>query len=310
MICNACKGTGYRTGARDCFTPRSGYVYAQADYPQLELYTLAQCCVSYFTESKLADALNSGLDPHLQVASLIVKVSYDEAKIALKDKTHALHSKIKEARGAGKVANFGFPGGLGTKSLISYAKKGYGVSLTVKEANDLREFWFSAWPEMAKYFARIDKLPENKAIETLFTKRFRGRASYCAQCNNGFQALGADCAKRAGCLIARACYAEEDSPLFNSRIVAFIHDEFILEVPYSPAREGVDLQASAAAWALADLMAEGANTYLKDVPVQRSKMEPLLMTRWSKNAEQVFYKAKGCTEPYDFEGRPILIPWK
>jgi|SRR5579859_2241484 len=295
--CAVCNGTGFLHGARECFVPRPGKVYAQADYPQLELYTLAQCCKKWLGASKLADALNAGLDPHLQVAALIVGISYDEAKKALKDKSHPLHEKVKDARGAGKVLNFGCPGGLGPTSLVSYAKKAYGVPLTEKQAKSLKkDHWEKAWPEMPFYFSRINSLIDENTgkatVETLWTNRRRGRASYCASCNNGFQALGADCAKRAAWLLTKAMYdpRERSSPLFNSRIVAFVHDEFIAEV-------NDDATAHDAAHELARLMVEGANHFLPDVPIPLSKMEPLLMRRWSKNAEPT----KGA------DGR--LVPW-
>lgn len=315
MQCTTCNGTGYRAGARECFVPRPGKVFAQNDYPQLELYTLAQCCKTWVGESKLAEALNGGLDPHLQLAAIIVGMSYEDAKIALKDSSHPRHNEVKEARGAAKVANFGFPGGLGIKSFVSYAKKAYGVVVTEAQAKQLKEFWCAAWPEMPLYFARVDGQgnAENGkgTVETLHTKRYRGQATYCARCNNGFQALGADAAKRAAWLICKAQYVGDafataaqmraaadragllvagNSPLLNSRTVAFIHDEFIIEVDDGPT-------AHDAAYELARLMAAGANEYLPDVPIPMSKMEPLLMRRWSKKAEPV----KGA------DGR--LVPW-
>ncbi|MBX3218889.1 MAG: hypothetical protein KF795_00135 [Labilithrix sp.] len=287
--CELCGGTGTLDGAREAFIPRPGRVFAQADFPQLELYTLAQCCVSWLGKSRLADALNAGLDPHLSVAALILGTTYEDAK-----KNKATR-EVKEARGAGKVANFGFPGGLGIDSLVSYAKKSYGVVLTRDQAKRLKEHWFEAWPEMPHYFARINALCDNAAnravVETLFTKRIRGNATYCAACNNGFQALGADCAKNAGWRITRAAYVDQASPLFNARIVAFVHDEFIAEVDDATS-------AHDAAHELARLMVEGANVYLPDVPIPMSKMEPLLMRRWSKKAEPRFGK----------EGR--LVPWE
>jgi DNA polymerase-1 len=292
--CLQCNGTGFLHGARECFKPREGKVFAQADYPQLELFTLAQCCKTWLGASRLAEALNSGLDPHLQVAALIVGIPYDEAKRALKDETHPQHKQVKEARGAGKVANFGFPGGLGINSLVAYAKKAYGVVLTPARAKQLKEHWVKAWPEMPFYFARINGLIDENTgkatVETLWTKRYRGRASYCASCNNGFQALGADCAKRAAWLLAKAMYVDRSSPLFNARAVAFIHDEFIIET-------NDDATAHDAAHELARLMVEGANAYLPDVQIPLSKMEPLLMRRWSKNA----------TPTFGADGR--LVPW-
>lgn len=292
--CGVCGGTGTRAGAREAFIPRPGRVFAQADFPQLELYTLAQVCVSRFRRSTLADILNAGLDPHLQVAARIVGIpQYEEAKLALKDKTHPKHKAVKEARGAAKPLNFGLPGGIGVDSYVDYAWKGYGVRVARDRARELIAVWRSTLPEMGQHFAFANAACDNDSnraiVETLWTKRTRANATYCAACNSPFQALGADCAKRAAWLISKACYVEPSSPLFNARMVAFIHDEFILEIDDTPS-------AHDAAVELARLMVEGANVYLPDVPIPLAKMEPLLMRRWSKKAEPVIV-----------DGR--LVPW-
>ncbi len=278
-----------KAGIREAFVPRLGKVFAAADYPQLELYTLAQCCVSWLGQSKLADALNAGLDPHLAMAAQIVGCSYENAKANIDT------PEIDNARQTAKVANFGFPGGLGIKKLCLFAKKTYKVSLSEADAKKLKEQWFATWPEMPHYFARVNALCDTAdgraTVETLFTKRIRGGASYCAACNNGFQALGSDCAKSAGWIISRALYTDTSSALFNSRLVAFVHDEFIVETSDAPS-------AHEAAYELARLMCEGANIYLPDVPVTLEKMKPLLMRRWSKKAKQIL----------DKEGR--LVAWQ
>ena len=278
-----------KAGIREAFVPRPGKVFAAADYPQLELYTLAQCCVSWLGESKLADALNAGLDPHLAMAAQIVGCTYDAAKENIDT------PEVDNARQTAKVANFGFPGGLGIKKLCLFAKKTYRVDLTETAAKKLKEQWYATWPEMPHYFARVNALcdtPDGRAsVETLFTKRIRGGASYCAACNNGFQALGSDCAKNAGWLIAKSVYTNRASALFNSRVVAFVHDEFIVETEDGPG-------AHDAAFELARLMCDGANEYLRDVPVTLSQMKPLLMRRWSKKAKQIL----------DKEGR--LVAWQ
>jgi DNA polymerase-1 len=277
-----------RAGIREAFVPRPGRVFMQADYPQLELYTLAQCCVSWFGASKLADALNAGLDPHLAVAAQILGIPYEEAAKNKKRKD------VDDARQIGKVANFGFPGGLGIEKLILFARKTYGVILTPESAKALKATWIATWPEMQHHFARVNSLcanPEGLAtVETLWTRRFRGGATYCAACNNGFQALGVDCAKEAGWRITRAMYAEPDSVLYGSRLPAFVHDEFIGETDDTP-------QAHDCAYEMSRLMVEGANIYLPDVKIKLAKMEPLLMRRWSKKAEPCF----------DSSGR--LVPW-
>lgn len=286
--CEACGRTGFKAGARECFIPRPGRVFAQADFPQLELYTLAQCCQTWLGHSELAKALNDGLDPHMAVAAKILGTTYEDAKANSKT------AEVKTARGAGKIANFGIPGGLGIDSMVAFAKKAYGQDLTREQAKTLKEHYFATWTEMPAYFARINELCNNDSeramVETLWTKRYRGNATYCAACNNGFQALGADCAKNAGWLIARAGYVDYESPLYGGRAVAFVHDEFIVEVDDND-------KAHDAAYELARLMCVGANVYLPDVPIKVEKMEPLLMRRWSKKAEPRFNE----------EGR--LIPW-
>ncbi len=266
-----------KAGIREAFVPRPGKVFAAADYPQLELYTLAQCCVSWLGQSKLADALNAGLDPHLAMAAQIVGCTYEEATQRIADED------IDNARQTAKVANFGFPGGLGVAKLCLFAKKTYGVDLTIPAAKTLKEQWFTTWPEMPHYFSRVNSLCDNDsgraAVESLFTKRHRGNASYCAACNNGFQALGSDCAKEAMWRVALEQYERPASALYGTRTVAFVHDEIIVEGPIATAHE--------AAMRLGDVMVEAANTYLSNVPIQRAKVRPLLMSRWSKKAKPV-----------------------
>lgn len=268
-------------GIREAFIPRKGKVFADADYPQLELYALAQCCVSWIGWSKLADALNGGLDPHTAVAATILGISYEECVARLE----AGDDEADNARQTAKVANFGFPGGLGVAKLVMFAKKAYGITLTVERAKQLKTEWFATWTEMPHYFARVNALMDREAnvatVESLFTQRIRGGATYCAACNNGFQGLGSDCAKEAAFLIAWAQYVDTTSPLYNTRTIAFIHDQFILEC-------NDDDRAHDVAMELGRLMREGANVYLPDVPIPEKKMKPLLMERWSKKAKQTF----------------------
>lgn len=286
-----------RPGLRECYIARAGFLFAQCDYPTLELYTLAQCCLAWLGQSKLAEALNGGLDAHLWFAASMLGVSYDEADKRLKDKD----PELKKTRQLAKAANFGFPGGMGVAKFVRATRKAVlasakeegkdpfatweALGLNEKRARKLKDEWFVAFPEMPHYFARINALCDNVSskatVETLYTKRTRGQASYCAAANNGFQGLASDCAKRAAWLIAKAQYVERTSPLFNSRTVFFVHDEFIAEV-----RD--DERAHDAAYELGRLMAVAANKYLPDVPIPLEKMVPVLMKRWSKKAESVF----------------------
>ena len=142
---------------------------------------------------------------------------------------------------------------------------------------------------MKKYFDTIGK----KASSGGFTAkqhrsdRRRGNVGFCDGCNTFFQGLSADGARSALFATSRACYVSPSSPLFGSRVVAFIHDEIILETP--------EAQAPAAAKALSALMVAEMERWLPDIPV---KADAHLMRRWYKDAEPVF----------DAAGE--LVPWE
>jgi DNA polymerase I-like protein with 3'-5' exonuclease and polymerase domains len=274
-------------GIREAFRPRPGHVFAQADYPGLELHTLAQACLDLVGHSELAQIINSGKDPHLAFAATLLGITYEEAAKRKKD------PEVDAARQIGKVFNFGKPGGLGAEKLVLFARKTYGVTLTVDQVRARTRTWTTTLPEMRDYFALVGRMTENDEGRALFqhlrSGRWRGGAGYTAACNSFFQGLGADAAKSAGYAVSHACYAEPESPLYGSRIVLFIHDELILEVAEERAHD--------AAVELSRVMREAANEWVPDVPFAEPDPEPLLMRTWSKKAEAV----------RDSEGR--LVPW-
>ena len=275
-------------GVRECFIPRDGMVYAAADYSGFELRTVAQVCLNLFGFSRLATALNKGFDPHLEIARRLVGCSYEEAAQRLA----AGDDEIDTARQVGKVANFGFPGGLGIATFVLYARKSYGVIVTEEEAAALKQYWLDAWPEFKLYFKWIGDACDTPMprIEQFYVQRYRANVSFCQACNTLFQGLAADAAKRAGFLIAKGCYVDESSPLFGSRMVNFVHDEFIVECHDDERAHDVAVEISR-------LMVEGAKPFLPDLEVVA---EPYLMRRWSKKAKPIFRV---------IEGEKRLVPW-
>lgn len=266
-------------GIRECFVPRPGRVFIQADYSGLELCTLAQVCIDIIGRSRLAEVLNEGKDPHAMMACEILTttlkrpVSYEEG-MALKK---AKDPRFDDARQTSKVANFGFPGGLGAKRLVYFARKAYNVELTEARAKKLKQEWFAAWPEMKPYFDFISSLQTGDGditMRQLRSNRIRGGASYTAACNGHFQGLGADATQAAGWLVSKACYVDRSSPLFGSRIVNYIHDELICESDEAKAPE--------AAEELSRLMVAGAQPWIPDVKLSA---EPCVMRVWSKEAK-------------------------
>lgn len=275
---------------RQCFVPRPGFVLCSVDYGTLELRTLAQVCLWLLGQSKLGEALNAGLDPHLMMAAeQFLRIPYEEALRRKKDKD------VADMRQLAKPANFGFPGGMGAKAFMDFAKASYDVVFTEQEAKDLRQKFLAQWPEMQAYFRLIGQMMrgvDDKGntigdIEQFVSGRVRGRTRYTAACNTFFQGLAADGAKAACYALAKACYLRGGA-LYGSRAVAFIHDEVLMEHPEDVASERGQTQA--------DIMVAEMQALVPDIKITA---EPALMRCWYKEAEPVYNSRNEliCWEP-------------
>ncbi len=272
-------------GERECFIPRPGTVFADLDYEGLELRTQAQMYIDRYGFSKLADALNAGIDPHLLLAAdQLLKIPYADAIARKKEQI------VKDMRQLAKPINFGLPGGMGAERLRNAARMQYGVVMTLEEAQRYKPIWLKQWPEAARHLAWASAITRNgpARVQQLRTERWRGGLGYCDAANTLFQGLGADAAKDALYATVRAMYDHtQDSVLLGSRVVNFVHDQIIAEVPEVIGHE--------CAQAIKKHMIDEANKWLPDVP---ATTVPCLSRRWSK----------GATDVYDEGGR--LIPWE
>jgi len=159
----------------------------------------------------MRDKINEGTDLHKYYASVLFGVEEKNVE--------------KWQRQAAKAANFGFPGGLGIETFIEFAK-GYDITLTSDEAQHMKDTWFAAFPEMKEYMQG-----EEGHVWTL-TGRLRADTTYCAEKNTPFQGLAADGAKI-------ALYNLMDA---GFKLVGFVHDEIITEVPENIAEKMRGLQ--------------------------------------------------------------------
>jgi DNA polymerase-1 len=271
-------------GIRECIVPRPDFLWAGLDYKTLELCHLAQRQLELpWGFSHMAVAIREGKDLHSAMAANLIKVPYEQIE-AHKD---TKGSREKRARDCAKVANFGFPGGLGPRSLVDYARSSYNVRITLEEAYDLKKGWLATWPEMVKFLEYAsDTVGEGVATyRDPVTGYVRAGCDYCTFMNMHFQERAAFGAKRAAFRLAHEEYVDLGTELYGSRTVAFIHDEFDLETPAWRAH-GATLRAKT-------VMIEEMQKLCPDVPVDVAEA---LSTRWIKEAKAKYVGG-------------VLVPW-
>jgi DNA polymerase I-like protein with 3'-5' exonuclease and polymerase domains len=121
--------------------------------------------------------------------------------------------------------------------------------MTVKEMYNLDRAWKRAWPEVPNHYLRrsadmVDSSPTGTFTSYTITGRPKANCIYTEGSNYPFQGLAADGAKAALWAIWRECilgwywnnhagsgygHALKDSPLRDSRLVNFVHDEIVAE---------------------------------------------------------------------------------
>ena len=122
------------------------------------------------------ELINEGIDAHFWFGERIAK--YQGIDWATLD-----DAKKKWFRQYAKVGNFGFPGGLGPKTLQKSAR-GYGLDLTLEQCKLLRELWLEAFPEMALHLKpQEDQDNPGMYVGSTVTGRTRRNATFCASAN-------------------------------------------------------------------------------------------------------------------------------
>lgn len=277
----SCRGPNWQNpprkgGVRECVVPRKGFVFISADYPTLEMRTLAQVQLDLLGESRMAEVLRTGKDLHIVLAAQLLGISVEEAEARAKKGD----VEVEEQRQLAKIGNFGMPGGLSAKTFVAYAA-GFGFEIPLEKAEEVHAAFFGAWPEMRAYFRHIEDLADAGVMVQARSGRVRGGISYCAAANSYFQGLAADGAKEAVWNVAKECYTVPESPLFGTRPIIFLHDEIFAETPWDPAQPE---KASAAAFRLAKVMEDSMSKWIPDIPIS---VEPVMTRRWYKGAKPV-----------------------
>jgi hypothetical protein len=135
--------------------------------------------------------------------------------------------------------------------MVVYARSNYGVDMSIDQMRALDRAWQKAWPEIPgrylKYAAdMVDGSPTGKFTSVTITGREKANCIYTEGSNYPFQGLAADGAKAALWAIWKEAvlgwywnqnpgmgygYQFRGSPLSESRIVNFVHDEIVCEHP-------------------------------------------------------------------------------
>ncbi|WP_240907072.1 DNA polymerase [Paludisphaera rhizosphaerae] len=271
-----------RGGLREAFVPSPGHVFLIVDYVCAELRTLAAVCEARFGSSRLAQVLRAGGDPHAHTAALFEGVEPREF-LRLRSGSPRDRERFSVLRRRAKAINFGIPGGLGAEALAVYARTNFNVAMTAAEAGELRRRLIAeVYPELGAYLSdeRGPQGGTSHAPRGIVTSsgRIRGVVNYTQARNTPFQGVAADAAKLALWHLIRD----------GHRVVAFIHDEFVVELPKS----GVDHLAEARKIEL--ILNRAMESATPGIP---SACEFVLSRRWSKDARPV----------YSSDGR--LLPW-
>ena len=198
---------------RKVFVPKEGYVFADADYSQVELRILAHMS----GDKGLIDAYNEGMDIHSITASKVFHVPFEEV--------------TPLQRRNAKAVNFGIVYGISSFGLSQ------DLSISVSEAKEYMDKYFETYPGVRAYQDRAILEAKNKGYsETLFNRRrpvpelksgnfnMRQFGERVAM-NAPIQGTAADIMKIAMINVFFRLKRED----LKSRLILQIHDELVIE---------------------------------------------------------------------------------
>ena len=134
---------------RKVFTPKKGYVFADADYSQIELRILA----SLAGDEGLIDAYRGGKDIHRITASKVFGVPFDEVTDLM--------------RRNAKAVNFGIVYGISSFGLSQ------DLSISRSEAKEYIEQYFATYPGIKAYLERVKEEAKQKGYSVTYFGRRR-----------------------------------------------------------------------------------------------------------------------------------------
>jgi DNA polymerase I-like protein with 3'-5' exonuclease and polymerase domains len=139
------KHTKWAAPLRSVYVPPPGYAILKGDYSQGELRVTA--CIA--NEQNMIQTYKDKIDLHLKTGSAVYGITLEQA---LK-MTAAKDPMIKSIRQGGKAGNFGLIYGMGANGFQDYARKSYGVSLSMPQVNKFIDDFFKMYPGLVTWHA-------------------------------------------------------------------------------------------------------------------------------------------------------------
>ena len=222
---------------RACFRAPEGRALVKCDYSAIELRIAAAIA----PDPAMLAAFADGADLHKRTAAAVLGVPEGEV--------------TKEQRQLAKALNFGLIYGMGARTLVGHARAGYGVALTMQEAEGHRARFFRTYPGLAAWHLRTGDAcrPETR---TLAGRRRLDTATFTQRLNTPVQGSGADGLKLA---LGRLWRHRAEAP--TARLVATVHDEIVAECPERDA-------PAVAAWLAGHMQAAMAEVVAGAVPIE------------------------------------------
>lgn len=206
---------------RKAFLPKTGFVFVDADYSQIELRVLAHLS----GDEKLIEAYRNAQDIHRTTASQVFHIPFDEV--------------TDLQRRNAKAVNFGIVYGISSFGLSQ------DLSITKKEAAEYIERYFETYPKIKGYLdGLVAEAKEKGYVTTMFGRRrpipelsssnFMQRSfGERIAMNSPIQGTAADIIKIAMNRVHDRLLAEG----LKSRLILTVHDELLVETAVEEEQE-------------------------------------------------------------------------
>jgi DNA polymerase I-like protein with 3'-5' exonuclease and polymerase domains len=219
--------------------PEPGNRFVVADYSQIELRVAA----ALSGDPLMTHAYREGQDLHALTASLTMG--------------KPMTSVTRQERQAAKAINFGLIYAMGAAGLKRSAQQGYGVEMTLAEAEAFRRRFFEAYSGLKRWqeetLERVARQHMQRTIAGRIRDYRQGGMRPAEVLNFPVQGSAADILKAALILFEK----DNQQSQRGGQLVAMIHDELIVEFPESSAQEGLlcleNAMLGAARWLFPDM---------------------------------------------------------